>query len=79
MMLMLALLQEAERVAEAQQGIGPVALTFMLLSMGTVTLLAAWCFTRILSGRRHFDPDGTGPAHSPVAGEVEREDRPPRR
>jgi hypothetical protein len=40
--------------------------------MGSVLLLTAWCFTRILRGRDHFDPDGTGPARSPVPGEVER-------
>jgi hypothetical protein len=67
-----------DQVAIAQQGIGPYALVFMIVSMGSVTLLAAWCFWRILAGRRHFDPDGTGPAHSPVPGEVER-DPPPRR
>jgi hypothetical protein len=79
MMLLTLLIQEAERVAEVQQGIGPVALAFMLTSMGAVTLLTVWCFTRILSGRRHFDPDGTGPAHSPVPGEVDSGEHPPRR
>lgn len=45
---------------------------FMLLSMGAVTLLAAWCFTRILRGKRHFDPDGTGPDVPPVPGRADR-------
>ena len=45
---------------------------FMLTSMGAVTLLTAWCFARILRGKRHFDPDGTGPAHPPVEGRTER-------
>jgi len=46
-------------------------LVFMLASMGAVTALTVWCFSRILKGKRHFDPDGTGPAHSPVPGSVE--------
>ncbi|HEY8470747.1 MAG TPA: hypothetical protein VIL18_13935 [Longimicrobiales bacterium] len=48
------------------------ALVFMLGAMGAVTALTGWCFARILKGRRHFDPDGTGPAHSPVQGTAER-------
>lgn len=44
---------------------------FMLVSMGAVVLLTVWCFSRILGHKEHFDPDGTGPAHSPVPGEVE--------
>jgi hypothetical protein len=44
---------------------------FMLTSMGAVTALTIWCYARILGGQRHFDPDGTGPAHSPVEGRVE--------
>lgn len=31
-------------------GLTPFALVFMLVSMGTVTLLMVWCFWRILSG-----------------------------
>jgi hypothetical protein len=65
------LLQPADQLAAAQQGIGPYALIFMLVSMGGVTLLAGWCFWRIVRGRRHFDPDGTGPAHSPVPGRLD--------
>jgi hypothetical protein len=53
--------------------LGTGALAFMLISMAAVTTLTAWCFTRIVRGRRHFDPDGTGPAHSPVPGEVDRQ------
>jgi len=76
-MIALALLQTAAE-ASAAEGIGPFALLFMIASMGAVTTLAAWCFWRILSTRSHFDPDGTGPAHSPVPGAVERQDdRPP--
>lgn len=44
---------------------------FMLTSMGAVTALAVWCFTRILTGKAHFDPDGTGPARAPVKGEAD--------
>ena len=36
--------------------------------MAAVTSLTFWCFWRILSGKEHFDPDGTGPEHSPVPG-----------
>jgi hypothetical protein len=64
------LVQAAEGL---EAGLTPFSWTFMLLSMGAVTALAAWCFARILRGRRHFDPDGTGPAHTPVKGRVERE------
>jgi hypothetical protein len=59
--------------------LGPGALAFMLISMAAVTALTAWCFFRIVRGRRHFDPDGTGPAHAPVPGEVERSNEPPER
>ena len=41
---------------------------FMLVSMGGVTWLTIWSFSRILRGKAHFDPDGTGPAHAPVQG-----------
>lgn len=44
---------------------------FMLVSMGSVTGLTIWCFWRILRTKEHFDPDGTGPAHSPVQGRVD--------
>jgi hypothetical protein len=70
LVLLQAIGQEAER---AEFGAG--AMAFMLISMGAVTLLTGWCFLKIIRGQRHFDPDGTGPAHSPVSGEVE---RPPR-
>jgi hypothetical protein len=79
MIMLLVLLQEAERLAEAQQGIGPIALAFMLISMAAVTTLTVWCFVRILSGRRHFDPDGTGPAHSPEPGDLHKRGAEPRR
>ena len=62
---------------EVPQSLSTNALIFMLTSMAAVTALAGWCFFRILSGKEHFDPDGTGPAKPPVAGEVEREGRQP--
>jgi hypothetical protein len=44
---------------------------FMLASMGAVTAVTIWCFARILRGKAHFDPDGTGPAGPPVKGRLE--------
>lgn len=64
----LMLLQEA---ASAPLELTAGTLVFMLASMGAVTALMAWCFARILKGKRHFDPDGTGPEHSPVPGSVQ--------
>lgn len=43
---------------------------FMLVSMGGVITLTAWCYMRILRTRKHFDPDGTGPASPPIGGRV---------
>jgi hypothetical protein len=68
----LVLLQVERQIPET---LGAGALAFMIVSMGLVTLLTVWCFTRILSGRKHFDPDGTGPQHAPVPGEVEKRRR----
>ncbi len=70
----LALLQTSAE-ARAAGGLGPFAWVFMLVSMGAVTTLTAWCFYRVLSTRDHFDPDGTGPAHAPVPGEIEQKKR----
>jgi hypothetical protein len=78
-LLFVLLQQDPEQIELARQGLGPYALAFMLISMGAVTLLTTWCFWRILGGRQHFDPDGTGPAHSPVPGEVERTGKKPKR
>lgn len=44
---------------------------FMLTSMGAVSALTFWCYSRILGGKEHFDPDGTGPAHPPVGGSAD--------
>jgi hypothetical protein len=53
------------------------ALVFLILSWTFVLGLTFWSFSRILSGKRHFDPDGIGPASPPVPGAAE--DRTPRR
>jgi hypothetical protein len=45
---------------------------FMLVSMAAVTSLTVWCFSRILRGKEHFDPDGTGPESPPVSGRMDR-------
>lgn len=73
-----ALLQTPAAEAAAREGLSTFALIFMLLSMAAVTTLTVWCFTKILSGKAHFDPDGTGPAHAPVPGEADQA-RAPRR
>jgi hypothetical protein len=74
MITLLVLLQAGVEDAAARvgEGIGTGALIFMLASMGAVLVLTAWCFKRVLSTRRHFDPDGTGPAEPPVRGEADR-------
>jgi len=63
----------AQAPAAAAPGIAGGALAFMLVSMGLVTLLTVWCFARVIRTKRHFDPDGTGPAKPPVP--PSREDR----
>lgn len=70
---MILLLQAAQAAAVPARELTPFAWAFMLVSMGSVTAFTIWAFARILRGKAHFDPDGTGPAHSPVPG---REDRP---
>ena len=41
------------------------AIIFMAISWGFVFMLAGWAYGRILRHRRHFDPDGIGPARPP--------------
>ena len=48
------------------------AMFFWILSWGFVLGLTAWSFGKILRGKRHFDPDGTGPGHPPVRGRADR-------
>jgi cytochrome P450 len=71
------MIQAADPAAMPAADIGPGALTFMVVGMGSVATLTAWCFYRILTTKQHFDPDGTGPAHTPVPGRAEQpeEDR----
>ena len=68
---MAAMLLQSTVEARAADGLTIYSLTFMLVAMGSVTLLAAWCFIRILGGKAHFDPDGTGPARPPVSGSAD--------
>ena len=41
------------------------ALIFMILSWTFVLGLVSWAFHRILTHKKHFDPDGIGPAKPP--------------
>lgn len=47
------------------------AIVFWALSWGFVLGLTGWAYGRILRGRRHFDPDGIGPAVPPEPGRAE--------
>jgi len=67
----LLLLQAQEELVAEVVELDTFSWIMMLVSMGSVTLLTVWCFYRILTGRRHFDPDGTGPESPPVPGQVE--------
>lgn len=73
MMILAILLQQVreELVADVVE-MDAFSWVFMLVSMAAVTALTTWCFARILRGRRHFDPDGTGPDVPPVPGRVEK-------
>ena len=71
-MSMLALIAQ-DAAVQATPRLTAGTLAFMLLAMTAVTSLTVWCFMRIMRGRRHFDPDGTGPAEPPVRGKLERE------
>jgi hypothetical protein len=41
------------------------AIIFMVLSWTFVLGLTFWSFGRILAHKKHFDPDGIGPAEPP--------------
>lgn len=41
------------------------AIVFWLLSWGFVLSLTGFCFYRLLTHRKHHDPDGTGPRTPP--------------
>jgi hypothetical protein len=47
------------------------AVIFMALSWASVLGLAGWSFARLIRGKRHFDPDGIGPAEPPEPGRAE--------
>lgn len=68
---LLALMQVQEELVAEVVELDAFSWTLMLVSMGSVTLLTVWCFYRILTGRQHFDPDGTGPQSPPVPGRLE--------
>ena len=55
------------------------AIVFMVVIWTGLLSLLVWSDTRILRGRRHFDPDGVGPAAPPVPGVAAEEKQPPRR
>lgn len=67
--ILLTLIQNIETAAGVEEGISAGALGFMLVSMGMVITLTIWCFSKILRTKEHFDPDGTGPARTPVPGQ----------
>lgn len=71
MTLALLLLQVREELVADVVEMDAFSWIFMLVSMGAVTTLTTWCYIRITRGRRHFDPDGTGPASPPVRGRVD--------
>jgi hypothetical protein len=47
------------------------SLLFLIISWTFVLGLTLWSFARILSGKKHFDPDGIGPASPPVPGRAD--------
>jgi hypothetical protein len=49
-------------------GMSPAAWGFLLAAWGAVLALNFFAFHRILTRRRHFDPDGLGPARPPSPG-----------
>lgn len=74
-----AILLQTSAELRAGDGLTAFSWTFMLVSMTAVTVLTAWCFIRIMRGKEHFDPDGTGPASPPVPGRLEHEEGRPAR
>lgn len=52
------------------------SLIFMLASWTFVLGLTSWSFAKILTSKRHFDPDGIGPASPPEPGKFDSEGRP---
>ena len=52
------------------------ALIFMLVSWTFVLGLMGWSFGKILRGKKHFDPDGIGPASPPQSGKFDKQGNP---
>ncbi|HEV2148419.1 MAG TPA: hypothetical protein VGR37_13535 [Longimicrobiaceae bacterium] len=48
------------------------AVVFMAASWAFVLGLTFWSFAKILRARKHFDPDGIGPAVPPEPAQTER-------
>lgn len=48
----------------------PAAILFMAASWTFVLGLTTWAFARLLRDKKHFDPDGIGPASPPVPPEA---------
>ncbi len=44
------------------------SIIFMVASWTLVLGLTFWSFAKILTSKRHFDPDGIGPASPPEPG-----------
>ena len=70
--LVLRVAQASEQLVAEVVEMDAFSWVFMLVSMGAVTVLTVWCFARILGGKEHFDPDGTGPESPPVPGRMDR-------
>jgi hypothetical protein len=41
------------------------AIAFMAISWGFVLSLVSWSYYRLLTNKKHHDPDGIGPASPP--------------
>lgn len=50
------------------------AIAFMALSWGVALSLMGWSYHRILTHKKHHDPDGIGPAQPPEPALTERQD-----
>lgn len=50
------------------------AVAFMALSWGVSLGLVGWSYHRILTHKKHHDPDGIGPAQPPVPAITEMND-----
>ena len=48
------------------------AIVFMAGSWAFVLGLTFWAFRKLLQDKKHFDPDGIGPAAPPTPAETER-------